>query len=137
MTWLLRRDDVLAAAEVAETLGDRTRGLLGRTSFEGAMVFPRTRSVHTFGMKFAIDVAFCDHEMVVLDVVTLAPWRMSLPRRRCRSVIEARAGAFDRWGLRVGDQLELRRPRVRPPDRPRCARGARVLDRAAGGRTRG
>jgi hypothetical protein len=108
MTWLLRRDDVLATAEVAETLGDRTRGLLGRTSFEGAMVFPRTRSVHTFGMKFAIDVAFCDHEMVVLDVVTLAPWRMSLPRRRCRSVIEARAGAFDRWGLRVGDQLELR-----------------------------
>jgi uncharacterized membrane protein (UPF0127 family) len=36
------------------------------------------------------------------------PWRMSVPRRRGRSVIEAQAGAFERWGLRVGDHLELR-----------------------------
>jgi len=34
--------------------------------------------------------------------------RMTLPRRRCRSVIEAEAGAFERWGLAVGDHLELR-----------------------------
>jgi uncharacterized membrane protein (UPF0127 family) len=108
MTWLLRQGDVLAAAELADTLGDRTKGLLGKTSFEGAMVLPRTRSVHTFGMRFTIDVAFCDREMVVLDVVTLPPWRMSLPRRRCRSIIEAQAGAFERWGLKVGDQLEVR-----------------------------
>jgi uncharacterized protein len=108
MTWLLRQGDVLAAAEVAETFGQRSRGLLGKTSFEGAMVLPRTRSVHTFGMRFAVDVAVCDKDMVVVGVTTLRPWRMSLPRRRGRSVIEAQAGAFDRWGLRVGDRLELR-----------------------------
>jgi uncharacterized protein len=108
MTWLLRQGDVLAAAEVAETFGQRSRGLLGKTSYEGAMVLPRTRSVHTFGMRFAVDVAVCDKDMVVVGVTTLRPWRMSLPRRRGRSMIEAQAGAFDRWGLRVGDRLELR-----------------------------
>jgi uncharacterized membrane protein (UPF0127 family) len=108
MTWLLRQGDVLATAEVAETFGQRSRGLLGKTSFEGAMVLPRTRSVHTFGMRFPVDVAVCDKDMVVVGVTTLRPWRMSLPRRGGRSMIEAQAGAFERWGLRVGDHLELR-----------------------------
>ena len=72
------------------------------------MILPRTRSVHTFGMRFAVDVAVCDKDMVVLGVTTLRPWRMSLPRRRGRWMVEAQSGAFERWGLRVGDQLELR-----------------------------
>ncbi len=108
MTWLLREGDVLATAEVASNFGHRSKGLLGRTAYEGAMVLPHTRAVHTLGMKFGIDVAFCDKEMVVVGVTTLVPWRMSLPRRGGRSVIEAQAGAFERWGLRVGDHLELR-----------------------------
>ncbi len=108
MSWLLRDGDVLATAEVADGMGKRAKGLLGRTGYEGAMVFPHTRSVHTVGMRFAIDVAFCDRDMVVLDVVRVPPMRMALPRRRCRSVIEAEAGAFDRWGLCAGDRLELR-----------------------------
>jgi uncharacterized membrane protein (UPF0127 family) len=108
MTWLLREGDVLAAVEVAETFAQRSRGLLGRSSYEGAMLLPRTRSVHTFGMKFAIDVAVCDKGLTVLMVATLRPYRMTFPRRGGRSVIEAEAGAFERWGLRVGDHLELR-----------------------------
>ena len=108
MTWLLRDGDVLASAELADSFGHRAKGLLGKSSFEGAMVLPRTRSIHTIGMRFAIDVAFCDGDMMVLDLATLSPWRMSLPRRRCRLIIEAQAGAFDRWGLRVGDRLEVR-----------------------------
>ena len=108
MTWLLREGAVLAAAEVAESQAARAKGLLGRTGYEGAMVLPRTRAVHTIGMRFAIDVAFCDRDMVVLDVVRVRPMRMTLPRRRGRMVLEAQAGAFERWGLRVGDHLELR-----------------------------
>ena len=61
---------------------------------------PRHRSVHTLGMRFPIDVAFCDRDMVVVDVTTMVPWRMGRPRRRARTVIEAEAGAFERWGLR-------------------------------------
>ena len=98
----------MATAEVASNFGHRSKGLLGRTAYEGAMVLPHTRAVHTLGMKFGIDVAFCDKEMVVVGVARLRPWRVGIPRRRGRSVIEAEAGAFERWGLKVGDQLELR-----------------------------
>jgi uncharacterized protein len=108
VSWLLRQGDVLATAEVAETFAQRSRGLLGKSSFDGALILPRTRSVHTLGMRFAVDVAVCNKDMVVVGVTTLRPWRMSLPRRGGRSVVEAQAGAFERWGLRVGDQLELR-----------------------------
>jgi uncharacterized membrane protein (UPF0127 family) len=46
--------------------------------------------------------------MVVVGVTRLRPWRVGAPRRGGRSVIEAEAGAFERWGLKVGDKLELR-----------------------------
>jgi uncharacterized membrane protein (UPF0127 family) len=45
---------------------------------------------------------------VVLDTARVPPLRMTVPRRGCRTVIEAEAGAFERWGLRTGDALELR-----------------------------
>ena len=108
MTWLLREGTVLAAAEVADGFGGRARGLLGRTGYDGAMVLPGTRSIHTFGMRFPLDVAFCDPDLRVLDTARVGPLRMTRPRRGCRTVIEAEAGAFERWGLAPGDVLELR-----------------------------
>lgn len=109
--WLLRDGDVLAAAEVARSYGQRIRGLLGRSGLEGALVLTRTRSVHTLGMRFPLDVAFLDRDLTVLDVVRLPPWRMTIPRRKCRMVLEAEAGAFERWRLKEGDRLELREVR--------------------------
>jgi hypothetical protein len=64
-------------------------------------------------MRFAIDVAFLDRDLRVVDVIAISPWRMSLPRWRARMVLEAQAGAFERWGLRVGDKLELTDPSAR------------------------
>ena len=46
------------------------RGLLGRDGIEGALLLRPARSVHTFRMRFAIDVAFCDRDLRVLRVVT-------------------------------------------------------------------
>ena len=108
MPWLLRDGDVLAAVDVASSFGSRFKGLLGRDGIEGALLLRPAKSVHTVGMRFPIDVAFCDRDLVVVDTVTLRPHRMARPRRRARCVIEAEAGAFERWGLRVGDQLEVR-----------------------------
>ena len=108
MSWLVRDGDVLATAEVAHTARGRRRGLLGRDSHEGALVLRPCRHVHTAGMRFPIDVAFCDAEGVVLRTVTLAPWRLSPYVLRAAFVVEAEAGAFGRWRLQPGDRLELR-----------------------------
>ena len=108
MPWLLRDGDVLAAAEVASSFGQRLKGLLGRDGVDGALVLRPAKSVHTIGMRFPIDVAFCDRELRVLAVRTLRPHRMTAPRPKAKVVIEAEAGAFERWRLRPGDQLEIR-----------------------------
>jgi uncharacterized membrane protein (UPF0127 family) len=107
--WLLRGGEVLAAAEVADSYVARMRGLLGRSGYDGALFLPRTRAVHTVGMRFALDVAFLDADMLVVDALRIPPWRLTRPRWRCRWVLEAEAGAFERWRLRPGDQLELHR----------------------------
>jgi uncharacterized membrane protein (UPF0127 family) len=108
MPWLVRDGDVLAAAELADSARARRRGLLHRDSFDGALVLRPCRNVHTAGMRFAIDVAFCDAEGVVVRTTSLAPWRVSPYVRRAAFVIEAESGAFDRWRLQPGDRVELR-----------------------------
>jgi len=108
MAWLVRDGEVLAAVEMAETARARRRGLLHRDGFDGALVLRPCRNVHTAGMKFAIDVAFCDVEGTVLRTTTLAPWRISPIVWRSAFAIEAEAGAFDRWRLARGDRVELR-----------------------------
>ena len=107
MPWLVRDGEVLASVEIAEDFGPRLRGLLGRDHIDGALLLRPARSVHTVGMRFPIDVAFVDRDLVVVDVLTLRPNRMTRTRRRAAAVVEAQAGAFDRWRLHVGDRLEI------------------------------
>jgi uncharacterized membrane protein (UPF0127 family) len=106
--WLVRDGEVLASAEVPSGRWGRGRGLLGRTGFEGAMVLRPCRSVHTAGMRFPIDVAFCDRSGTVVRTATLRPWRVTRVQWRAHFAIEAAAGAFDRWQLRPGDQIEIK-----------------------------
>jgi uncharacterized protein len=106
--WLLREGEVLASLEVASTFRRRLRGLLGRSDFEGALLLAGARSVHTLGMRFAVDVAHLDAELVVVRTTTMRPWRVGRYVPRARNVVEAPAGAFASWGLRAGDQLEVK-----------------------------
>jgi hypothetical protein len=108
MAWLVRDGTVLAAVEVADSFRARSRGLLGRDGIDGAMLLRPARSVHTFNMRFAIDVALCDSDLVVLKVVTLPPNRLTLPVRRARAAIETEAGLMAKWSLGPGDRLQLR-----------------------------
>lgn len=108
VAWLLRDGEVLASLEVADGARARTKGLLGRSGLEGALLIKPALSVHTLGMRFGIDVAFCDDDLNVVDVVcNMRPWRLGRPRFGARAVIEAEAGSFERWKLVVGDALEI------------------------------
>jgi uncharacterized protein len=111
MAWLVREGgDVLASAEVARRVRERTQGLLGRDqeSMAGALVLRPCRQVHTLGMRFPIDVAFCDREGVVLRTLTVPPWRVTRVVWRSGFVVEAAAGSFERWHLQEGDTIEVK-----------------------------
>jgi uncharacterized protein len=108
MAWLLREGEVLASLEVARDRRARMRGLLGREGIEGALLLQPCRSVHSIGMRFPVDVAFCDSELVVVRIVRLGRHRVARPVLRSHAVVEAEAGAFARWDLRLGDQLDVK-----------------------------
>jgi uncharacterized membrane protein (UPF0127 family) len=106
--WLIRDGEVLAALEVAESRRARTRGLLGRDGIDGGLLIRPARQVHSFGMRFTIDVAFCTRDLLVLHTTCMPRNRVSRVSLRGNTIIEAEAGAFERWRLRPGDQLEVR-----------------------------
>jgi hypothetical protein len=97
-------------AEVAGGRSSRARGLLGRDGIDGVLLLPGVRGVHTFAMRFPIDVAFLDRDDRVIDIVQMRPWRLGRTRWRSRSVLEAEAGAMARWSVRVGSTVRLETP---------------------------
>jgi len=108
MPWLVRGEEVLAAAEVAVTRKVRRRGLVGRDHLDGVFVLRPCRQVHTFGMQFPIDVAFCDRYGFVRHICELRPGRVSRVVLHSYFAIEATAGSFDRWQIHLGDVVEVK-----------------------------
>ena len=105
--WLLRDGTVLASLEVATTREARRRGLLGRDGIEGVLLIDPAKSVHTLGMRFAIDVAHLAADGTVVRTATMAPNRIGRPVLGATKVLEAEAGAFRHWELAPG---QVRRP---------------------------
>jgi uncharacterized membrane protein (UPF0127 family) len=72
-----------------------------------AMIIAPTNAIHTFFMKFAIDVLFVARDGVVLKTRrALAPWRLSAAWR-AHAVIELSAGALEHSRVQTGDRINL------------------------------
>lgn len=106
--WLVKNARVLASLEVCRSRRRKAKGLLGLESLEGAVMLMDTKSVHTVGMRFDIDVAFVDENCRVIKIIHMSPNRVSPFVMKARACIEVEAGAFARWGVMVGDELEVR-----------------------------
>src|SRR4051794_36276078 len=102
------------SVEVADTSAKRRTGLLNRDGLsggEGLWIAP-CEGVHTFFMKFAIDVLFLNKKKEVVKL------RRNMPKSRisvcfkAASVLELPAGTADMTGTRVGDVLAFERCRA-------------------------
>ena len=95
---------------VADTAWTRMRGLLGHPPLragEGLWIRP-SNGVHTFGMKYAIDVIFLDSRKRVVDLYeNLKPFRLTKIRFDTRSVVELPTHTISQSGTKIGDQLEI------------------------------
>ena len=98
--------------EIANTAWTRLCGLMLRRGLASghALWIRPCNGVHTFWMRFAIDVIFLDREMRVVKLVeNLRPFRLTMPKRAARSVIELPAHAIAQAGICLGDQLRAAR----------------------------
>jgi len=87
----------------------RRRGLLKHESLEDghAMIIAPSNAVHTFWMRFAIDIAFVTREGRVVKVCsTVVPWRIAVAWR-AYAVIELAAGGLSRSDTQRGDLLQV------------------------------
>jgi uncharacterized membrane protein (UPF0127 family) len=109
---LLGRSDTRPIARRIETAfssADRRRGLLGRVSLEedSALIIAPCWSVHTFFMRFTIDVVFVSREGTVVAVSPrLRPWRLAAGWG-AYATIELAEGSAERSDIRPGDPLRF------------------------------
>jgi uncharacterized protein len=100
-------------ASVVETAFDsatRRRGLLGRDDLPAgqALVLAPCNAIHSFRMRFPIDVLFVARDGVIMKIVErLGAWRVAASFSAFATV-ELRAGAVAAQDLAVGDRLALR-----------------------------
>jgi uncharacterized membrane protein (UPF0127 family) len=95
----------VAASRTARAVGLLTRS--GLDPGEALWIVP-SRGVHTWGMRFTIDVLALDEAGTVIDCVSnLRPWRMRLPKRGTAGVLELPAGTLEASRTSLGHRIVL------------------------------
>ena len=106
---LTRQVTLAGSVDVADRGAKRRKGLLGQDRLgreEGLWIVP-CEAVHTFGMRFAIDLVYLDRARKVKKVRSeVRPMRLS-GCLSAHSVLELAAGTILRTGTRPGDRLEF------------------------------
>jgi len=100
---------LLPAVMLTSNPWERMRGLLGRPALgaDEGLLIDHCRSVHTAGMRYAIDLVFLGRDWVVKKIVSgLAPWRMALCLGAVM-VLELAAGGAARLGIAEGMRLRF------------------------------
>ncbi len=105
-----RGRDIVTRGTVADTFWKRLLGLIGRKALapgEGLLIRP-SKGIHTWWMRFPIDVIYLDATYRVVDVdENVLPWRFGRPRRAASMVLEVPAGTVAATGTCVGDLLRV------------------------------
>lgn len=106
-----QRTGAIIANHLLPALDSRSRrtGLLKHTSLEPgtAMLIAPTNAVHTFFMRFPIDIAFVAKAGRIVKIShNVRPWRIAVAWRGY-AVVEMAAGSFERTDTKPADMLAL------------------------------
>lgn len=112
---------LVPSLSIAETVWEVTVGLLGQDAlgWDEGWILPRCRVIHTFGMRFVIDVVFLDAEGRIRKVVeALPPWRLA-GCWSAESVLELPAGRIRAIGIQEGMTVRIAEPPSRFEKEPK------------------
>jgi uncharacterized membrane protein (UPF0127 family) len=108
-----RRVCLAAHLSVAETYWSRLLGLMATdpanfSAGRGLWIVP-SHGVHTFAMRFPIDIAYLDSNTNVIYIAhNLKPWRVAPVSMKAASVIELPGNTLKSTGTSVGDEIEIK-----------------------------
>ena len=112
MVEVYRDDSKICTAIEASSFFERASGLMFKGSLkdgEGMLInFSHTlksRRIHSFFMRFAIDLIFIDSNMKVADLATLKPWKTYNPKKDCKWVLEVNTKTIEKNKIKIGDVL--------------------------------
>lgn len=96
---------------VAQNSWTRFRGLmlappLATEPLTQALLITRCPSVHSFFMRYAIDVVYLNAQYTVTHTACLKPWRVSIGRGSAHA-LELPAGSIQRLQIQAGDELAV------------------------------
>ncbi len=100
--------EIAVQVERADTFWRRGVGLLGRAGLPAGAVLwiAPCRSIHMFGMRFALDLLFLDADLRVVNIVrNIRPWQMASGGAGAHSVVELATGWLPDEAAAPGDQL--------------------------------
>lgn len=104
------RKEIASSLTSATTIFSRMKGLLGRNSLqegEGLLIKP-CKGVHTFGMRFPIDIVVLDKDNLVIAVSkNLPPNRLTPVYKRAAAVLELPAGILESTTTAIGNRIEI------------------------------
>ena len=110
--WLAEAPEpVIDRLRVARRFLQRAVGLLGKAGLapREALLIPNCRSLHTFGMRFAIDVLFVDDQGVVRDLFPQTPsGHIVIARSKPVHALEVSAGFIAKHNINPGQRLSIR-----------------------------
>jgi hypothetical protein len=107
------RGSRLCRVEVANSFMRRALGLMLRRPernigllIEFSSIFS-SRTIHSFFMRFPLELIFIDDEMRVTEIKNLNPWGFCTPDKACRWVLEIQKGKLSPGEVEPGDRLEF------------------------------
>ena len=107
---LTKRTVIADKVEVADSPVSRLRGLLGRAGLnpKAGLILKPCSSVHTFFMRFPIDVAFVDNQNRIIRIYSqLKPWRLSALFLKASFCLELPPGLLSATQTQEGDQIQI------------------------------
>jgi uncharacterized protein len=103
---------MVIASDLKEAAGffPRLLGLMGRDRLENneGLWMARCKAIHTFGMRFPIDVVFLDRDFIVKKTVKgLRPYRPVVSCWHAEGVLELPEGTIERARIHIGDRVKI------------------------------
>lgn len=93
--------------KLLKSLGNKSKGLIGKNKSE-TLIFTTRFGIHTFGLKFPIDVLVLNNEQKIVAVKeNLKPNRVFIWNPKYNLVIELKNGAVKTSKTKINDYLEI------------------------------